>query len=117
MLAHPAAFIASAAVAALALAVPAQAERPAPYTEIVSYADLDLSSAADVATLDQRIRDAAGRICESAVRAQLVRPIKRFACASEAYSESRRPLVTMLAAIERGEHYAARAPKLVVAAP
>lgn len=114
---HSAALVTGAIAAAFAFTAPARAAQPAPYTELVHYGDLDLASAAGAATLDQRIHDAAERICSAAVDDYLVRPIYEQTCVTEAFQESRRPVVTMMAAIQRGDRYAARKPVIVVGAP
>ena len=114
---HSAALVAGAIAATLAFTAPARAAQTDPYTERVHYGDLDLATEAGVAALDQRIRDAAKRICTAAVDNYLVRPIHKQACVSEAVYESRQPLVTMLAAIQRGDRYAARKPVIAVGTP
>lgn len=55
---------AATAVAALFTGSPAFAQEPAPSSQlIVSYADLDLSSAQGVRTLDRRLRSAVEAVC------------------------------------------------------
>lgn len=58
-------FLLAALVAASAFA-PASAQGPADRTQAVSYADLDLSRASDVRTLDRRIRAAVAEVCGTA---------------------------------------------------
>ena len=74
------------AVAAL-IAAPAVAQEPSPViveggvpTAVVSYADLDLSSSAGLATLNGRISRAASSICTESGRKDLSRQLGEGRC-------------------------------------
>jgi UrcA family protein len=47
-----------------AIAAHSESRRDQPRTERVSYGDLDLTSQADAAKLERRVREASGRVCD-----------------------------------------------------
>ena len=83
-------------------AAPAIAAPPAAQTRIVSYADLDLSSAAGRVRLDQRIGSAVRDVCGRAAPADLNAIAQVVACRAEALGDA-------TAQLRRGEVFIASA--------
>ena len=86
----PILFAAATVVSALSIS-PAFAKPIAPTTRVVSYADLDLSSAAGQARLDRRIEAAVREVCGDATNFELARREAVRDCVAETRANVRRP--------------------------
>lgn len=103
---RPSIILASVAATACVLATPATAQRPVtvygvPSASVyVSYADLNLSQADDVAALHGRIRRAASNLCmsDSIMPASIL--LQERACAAEAVAGARAQIERALAGLD-----------------
>lgn len=94
----------SISAAALLLSPPAFAgeERSVP----VRYGDLDLTSDADVAKLDKRIRSAARRVCDDHGTRDIERMMLASQCRNDALTQARPKVEFAVAAARTGKDYA-----------
>ena len=86
----PVLFAAATLVSAVSIS-PAFAKPVTPETRVVSYADLDLSTAAGQARLDRRIEAAVRQVCGAATNFELARRQAVRDCVAETRANVRRP--------------------------